>query len=498
MGNFSQTLQKLITISGVKHSELARKINFDSSYISKWLNTDIIPSPKYINAIVGSIVEHIFDNTNDTQTDKICTDLNLNIESNSTSETIKAAVEKKLLKDYTYDFDKKSHKTSQKTGTISESTNSYGYSIRGKNYNEILNMMLEYRKESDSINITLFGDFLNYPSTDIIFVMDINAMVSYLDFKAVTFNVFVTESSIKSSNSNESYITFLNSLMLVNKYDVHFYTIDADSCGLNLCIEGLVLYTASFLHNNSWTITNLITDKNLIHDFSKICKRDFIPVGNKLFETLDSTDVNNNSEMLHAFSGRETHILLGTVDNTMLNPGTLENIFRTCVTYETEIKTYCLKKHHFNIQRFQNGDEIKIIIFREALEKFVYKGLMRMIGKEIFIPAEMRFEILNDFMEMLEDYDNIKVKVIDHYLINEIKHKDLPNLYLSPTSGYFLMFPVDGIQKFSFIKNKSFQKKLTLTFDNIWNDGIVPLLNGRDIIDEYLNICNEIMFLDLM
>ena len=44
MGNFSQTLQKLITISGVKHSELARKINFDSSYISKWLNTDIIPS----------------------------------------------------------------------------------------------------------------------------------------------------------------------------------------------------------------------------------------------------------------------------------------------------------------------------------------------------------------------------------------------------------------------------------------------------------------------
>lgn len=110
----------------------------------------------------------------------------------------------------------------------------------------------------------------------------------------------------------------------------------------------------------------------------------------------------------------------------------------------------------------------------------------------------MRFEILNDFLEMLENYDNIKVKVIDHYLINEIKHKDLPNLYLSPTSGYFLMFPVDGIQKFSFIKNNSFQKKLICTFDNIWNDGIIPLLNGREVIDEYLSICNEIMLLDLM
>ena len=498
MGIFSQTLQKLITISGVKHSELARKINFDSSYISKWLNTDIIPSPKYINTIVSSIVEHVFENINEAQTAKICTDLDLKVKSDSAVDTIKSAVEKKLLKDYTYDFDQKSHKALQKTTPVPEGSNSYGYSIRGKNYNEILNMIHEYRKESDSINITLFGDFLNCPSTDIIFLMDVNAMVSHLDFKDVTFNVFVTESSIKSGNSNESYVTFLNSLMLVNKYDVNFYTIDALCCGFNLCIEDLVLYTASFLYNNSWTITNLITDKNLIHDFSKISKRDFIPVGNKLFETLDSTDVNNNSEMLHAFSGRETHILLGTVDNTMLNPGTLENIFRTCVTYETEIKSYCLKKHHFNIQRFQNGDEIKIIIFREALEKFVYKGLLRMIGKEIYIPAEMRFEILNDFMEMLENYNNIKVKVIDHYLVNEIKHKDLPNLYLSPTSGYFLMFPVDGIQKFSFIKNKSFQKKLMYTFDNIWNDGIVPLLDGREIIDEYLNICNEIMFLDLM
>ena len=498
MGNFSQTLQKLITISGVKHSELARKINFDSSYISKWLNTDIIPSPKYINNIIDSIVVHIFNNINDTQAEKISKDLELNIKNDASYDILKSAVEKKLLNDYTYDFDQKSHKSLKKSCSTTECSNSYGYSIRGKKYNEILNMMLEYRKESDSINITLFGDFLNCPSTDIIFLMDINAMVSYLDFKDVTFNVFVTEASIKSGNSNESYVTFLNSLMLVNKYDVHFYTIDADSCGFNLCIEDLVLYTASFLHNNSWTITNLITDKNLIHDFSKICKRDFMPLGNKLFETLDSTDVSNNSEILHAFSGRETHILLGTVDNNMLNPGTLENIFRTCVTYESNIKTYCLKKHHFNIQRFKNWDEIKIIIFREALEKFVYKGLMRMIGKEIYIPAEMRFEILNDFMEMLENYDNIKVKIIDHYLVNEIKHKDLPNLYLSPTSGYFLMFPVDGIQKFSFIKNKSFQKKLMITFDNIWNDGIVPLLNGKEIIDEYLNICNEIMFLDLM
>ena len=92
MGNFSQTLQKLITISGVKHSELARKINFDSSYISKWLNTDIIPSPKYINTIVGSIVEHVFDNVSDTQAAKICTDLNLSIKGNSYSDTIKSAV----------------------------------------------------------------------------------------------------------------------------------------------------------------------------------------------------------------------------------------------------------------------------------------------------------------------------------------------------------------------------------------------------------------------
>lgn len=498
MGNFSQTLQKLITISGVKHSELARKINFDSSYISKWLNTDIIPSPKYINTIVGSIVEHVFDNVSDTQAAKICTDLNLSIKGNSSSDTIKSAVEKKLLKDYAYDFDQKSHKPIQKTTSVSKSYNSYGYSIRGKKYNEILNMMLEYRKESDSINITLYGDLLNCPSTDIIFLMDVNAMVTYLDFKDVSFNVFITESSIKSGNSNESYVTFLNSLMLVNKYDINFYTIDAYCCGFNLCIENLVFYTASFLHNNSWTITNLITDKNLIHDFTKISKRDFIPVGNRLFETLDSTDVNNNSEMLHAFSGRKTHILLGTVDDTISNPGTLENIFRTCVTYETKIKSYCLKKHHFNIQRFQNGDEIKIIIFREALEKFVYKGLLRIIEKETYIPAEMRFEILNDFLKMLENYDNIKVKVIDHYLINEIKHKDLPNLYLSPTSGYFLMFPVDGIQKFSFIKNNSFQKKLICTFDNIWNDGIIPLLNGREVIDEYLSICNEIMLLDLM
>lgn len=56
---FSTLLEELISISGVKNSGLAKALQYDASYISKWISGRLLPTEKTKKKILSGLSHEI-------------------------------------------------------------------------------------------------------------------------------------------------------------------------------------------------------------------------------------------------------------------------------------------------------------------------------------------------------------------------------------------------------------------------------------------------------
>lgn len=78
-----------------------------------------------------------------------------------------------------------------------------------------------------------------------------------------------------------------------------------------------------------------------------------------------------------------------------------------------------------------SGMEHQCILYREAMDDLVYRGIISIAGKESQISVMERLLYLQGLANLLDAYPNLNIRVIDGFVVDEIKHTTLPSLYLS-------------------------------------------------------------------
>ena len=99
---FGKLIEKLIYFSGQKNYSLATELGYDVSYISKWINSTMLPSAKNIKNIIKITSNFIVDSSSDSSLDDMINyfeiDLNNKIYKCYKTKIIKYVIEKKLDK----------------------------------------------------------------------------------------------------------------------------------------------------------------------------------------------------------------------------------------------------------------------------------------------------------------------------------------------------------------------------------------------------------------
>lgn len=492
MGKFSDSLRKSIRISGIKYSTISSRINFDQSYISKWINANLLPAYKSSSFICSELADIFLENLSDSDLIIFCEQME--IEYPEDRKDIRTKLYNRLYSDYLYDYklkntkDKSSYKSNYEMKTYSS------FQEISNSQDIILKKLLEYRSLSDSIEIFIVADIFSCSDEDLIFLMDLKKEIDLLNFKDVVFKFFISEPNMIESTNTEASMSFLNLLMLEFNAEISYYRNEITQSGLIISIENLLLYSAQLLHNKVWTFSHFTYHVQEINHFNKMIKKSLLPVGIKLFEIYESTCPKHISYMQYILSNDEDSVLIGSLDTSFLTTEILEELFKLVKDLTPDIKNCWIKKHLINQDRVLKGESFRYIVFKEAFKKLVKKGRMRLIGEEIVIPVELRVKVLECMKKTLSDFPNVEFKIIDKRLASGVKHKHLPNLYLASTSGFFLMFPVYGHSKFCHIRDEVYSASLRKTFDRIWEEESLATSSSAETIDKYLDICRE-MFL---
>lgn len=75
--NFDEILKLMLTLSGIKGNQLAAALGYDTSYISRWLTGDKLPSNKNKEQLFRKISDFIVNNAGETELRAIAVELNL-------------------------------------------------------------------------------------------------------------------------------------------------------------------------------------------------------------------------------------------------------------------------------------------------------------------------------------------------------------------------------------------------------------------------------------
>lgn len=492
MGKFGSSVKTLLSASGLKHAQIAQEISFDASYISKWINSSILPSPKAIDTIIEKLSACISDELSERGIDILSHELDQEVPEDASelhnflSNLLYAAYEHDLKeRDFTR-AEMLSQDNSSKNLSVS---NSVSQSIK-ENKENILQALSLYRERSENIEITVLGDIFHFPLKDILFLMDIHYEIERLNFKTSNYTIHVPQANIVKLQDSASNIALLNWMHLQSKGSISFCENDFGGTGFILLIKDFVLYEAQILHHNRWAYISCTWNKQLISELEYSLTHRIIPSGKPLFTRRTNPSEAYTSQSDPYFSGMSDKVLSGLVDMFLLSENSLKKALSYYPNITEDQLSYCLKRHRYFWHQANEGKQIQYVFYRQAFERLCYKGVMRILDKEVILPVDLRHQVICD-MYTSSKLDNINIKMVDKFLVNAIKHKDLPNLYLSSTKSYFISFPVEDTMIFNTVADSSFHRYLHELFNAIWFDRLVMLTDAQEMLLYFKEISYE-------
>ena len=392
MTKFGELIKKTIKLSGLKYAVIADTLNFDASYISKWVTSDMIPSSRIIETVCQNYSTLLVEYTASKDRRRLFTSLDIVYTQEAEEEELKEKIYTALLNAYKEDIANRSI-CSQKTAPAQRSN------ISSEKRDALFKELTQYRSESNILRIYIIGDLYQFALDDIVFLMDLEYHILKLSFEIANINFYLTD--ILPTNVNiKTNIALMNLLMIGHELKTTFYTVHAQCCGLIICIEDMLLYNSQLLMNNTWKLEYINYDNKRITEFKEYIIKDLSPLNQQVFETYDISDTVTNKAKNKLFYIKELTSLTNTFNGLLISTDILEIIFVKIEDIPEEIKNRCILKQRIYEKRIENGDLVKILLFRNAYEQLIYEGIINIMGYQITVPLEIRMNILENLIDI--------------------------------------------------------------------------------------------------
>ena len=474
MNQFGNELKKLVTYFHLKYSSVAKATGYDASYISKWINTDIAPSKQAIPHIVKALTKLILTSCSTEQIEAFCSQYNM--KDLPLDEALLACINNSLFSP---------ESTSPDVVTKQSAANPV-QRLRGDRLQTFYTYLRLLRDETNVLNLYIMGDLLTFEMDDILFLLDLRTYINTLHFTEGSIEFLISADSITHTTDARIMIAFMNLLMIPSRIPVQVCQCATRMTGL-IIIADNILYRAQCRMEMKWLLESFSFNSEELVQAEETIRTRLLPTSRQLFTVHNISDFHSSSLPSNSYWGRRERQLIGYLDTLFCAPELLEMIFNA----QPQKLSTCLRQKKIFENALKEGQIHQCLLYREALDNLTYKGIVQFYGKEVCLSLPARLSYLQEMAHLLDRYPNLQIRVIDGYVVREIKHRPLPNIFFAKGTCGFLLFPLDGSSQYCLIQNAHFRHALENSFSSLWEGENISLVDLRDILDEYLNFCQD-------
>lgn len=469
---FSSLLKHLMTIANMKNYTLAKELQYDESYISKWVTGSLMPTEKTHEKVLQDISRSIVRSLDTDGWATLLSDYQL-----TNRDELEQAIFDNLEAEYRYVMDLK-----ESTGSeVAPKTTFYPELTLAQFLSKMHHPVLRNVKDQQVISAM---DILSLDRSYQLALSMLNnpKNVSSRNYPGVSFSMLI---NLDSPSRDTVYdVTFLlNLLSALADINFNLYTCPQAIGKLIFSVRDAYSISGMIIdENHCISVTTSEDPKNCngIYDrLNSLCGQESLV----LRKTSMKSMIRDRSYVQSIFA-RNHRTVLGFFCEHMLPKDLFEELLLEYCVLEPEASAEDLRQANMLCQNMIKEMGGKLLIFENALLEFAVTGELDFFNRKFHLTPEQRLESLKHAQVLL---NNMQVGILKGGSISDIQHIPAPNLFLSDTMCHLRLKRTSKTNLIGIVNKVQVCDMLRTFFDAVWEDTRFSVIKDPASIEDFLH-----------
>lgn len=475
---FSILLEHLLEVAEVKNYTLAKRLQYDVSYISKWVSGRMLPAKKTEKRVMEGISACVVDEATDDGRDLLLREYSVSIPSD-----LKAAIYDNLIAEYDYlqeELDSGEARIGPYTDFWAE-----------------LNMLQYLTKMAHPV-------LRRVSQLDIVAVMDLMEMareyrlkvanlqngqlVDQRSYDNVYFKLMI---DISREKWDPIYDAALIINVLTNFNHIHFKLFGSTAAAGRavFVVKGDFAITGLLVSHSRCAAVTATEDpqncESLYDNFSKLCVRD-----DQLFRDTSMRQLISQYGYMHTLLASNLRWMFGHLNELLLPDDLFEEIL---TAHEAELKDFLgatpaeLRSVHNLAKGVVEETNIRILIYEAAFSSMAVSGELDFFSYKVSLTQDQRSRCISYVLQLCKQREKLEFRLISGRIVNDFQYVADPNMFLSGAASYLRLDNNCPVNQIAMVNNSVMEDRLSEYFDQVWNLDDQNVTKERNAIAEHIH-----------
>lgn len=422
---FGQLLKRLLNMSHQKSYLLASYLNYDVSYISKWVTGAMLPASKHASSMCSGIARFIVENTEDLAKDNFYTLFEVDNDND-----LMRAVNQALVHAYQLSGEQRGK---SKTILVSNENNSRTV-VNPNLQKQYIKVNPKISEEGEEpVGLAMMVDLCALGQEDKMSIACAdNGDHFFENIDEIHYLLSLTE-----DNFDQKFDTLLLTYMLNSYADLNFILsyYSHVPCSLMFAVQNYCMHMSVVAQNHRAILSDTSMDRgvaNETYDTIISIEKSF---SKRLVRNATMSDIIRDKAYLSFVISTNISLYLTKLDEFLLPDDVFEELLDQIDISQADIEE--LKILHNTFKSSIDYSNVKIGLLERALQDYVIDGKLDFYGHPVIASVDQRERHLN-YIKNLMNRESVDtdIRFIDPQALADFDRDFAPCIYLSDCLGY--------------------------------------------------------------
>lgn len=421
---FSILLEHLTSMANLKNYVLAKSVQYDESYISKWISGKLLPTEKNHEIILQNISQCIVDSLTDDN-------LHVFLEEYQVPDIsdLQTAIYDHLESEYSYVKE-------LQTTTGSEVATKISYYPELTLDQFIFKMKHPSLRKVQSLNVYAMVDILNVDTNYQLLIAEFNSMHNDrgLVLPGVHFSLMI---DLESPHLDATYTAgfLMNLLSNLSNIDFNLYCGTQAQKKMVFAIKDIYSLSGMLVDQSHCLAVTTIEDASLstelYYKLKLLCSKEAL-----LIRRTSIPEMLRTYEYEHSLFAQNPSCLLGHFTEHFLPADLHTELINLYIDEIGKTNIAALEKMHALTAQILATTPVKALIYASVFTDFTVTGELDFYGRRIRLTPDQRLRYLKHLKHLHEISDSLQLKILPNGLLSDYQHIPRPTLFLADDFSY--------------------------------------------------------------
>ena len=421
---FSILLEHLTSMANIKNNVLAKAVQYDESYISKWISGKLLPTEKSHENILRNISQCIVETLDDDTLDTFLQEYQV-----ANAEDLPSAIYDHLESEYTY---------------VKELQNATGAEVATKisYYPEltldqfIFKMKHPSLRKVQSLNVYAMVDILNVDTNYQLMIAEFNSMHNDrgLVLPGVHFSLMI---DLESTHPDSTYTAcfLMNLLSNLSNIDFNLYCGTQAQKKMVFAIKDIYSVSGMLVDQSHCLAVTTIEDSSLstelYYKLRLLCSKEAL-----LIRKSSIPEMIRTYEYEHSLFAQCPSCLCGHLTEHFLPTDLHDELVDKYISEIGKTNSLVLKKLHAITAQILATTSVRALIYASVFTDFTVTGELDFYGRRIHLTPDQRLRYLKHLKCLYETSAFLQLKILPNGILSDYQHIPRPTLLLADDFSY--------------------------------------------------------------